>query len=95
MARGAFIIERRERFRSQLHERDARAKTGQLMGLEALRGLPAVGVVLEHGALAESVRARGRGAVVRAVRAALEEARRRLRGGMNRRNSQQSRGRAQ
>ncbi len=51
------------------------------MGLEALRGLPAVGVVLEHRALAESVRARGRGAVVRAVRAALEEARHGLRNG--------------
>ena len=57
MARGAFIIEPGGRFRSQLHESDARVKTGQLMGLEALCGLPAVGVVLEHDALAESVRA--------------------------------------
>jgi len=51
------------------------------MGLEALRGLPAVGVVLEHGALAESVRLRGKAAVLRAVRAALEEARCGLRSG--------------
>jgi L-seryl-tRNA(Ser) seleniumtransferase len=51
------------------------------MGLDELRALPAVGVVLEHGALAESVRSRGRAAVVRAVRAALDEARRGLRSG--------------
>ena len=46
-----------------------------------LRGLPPVGAVLEHDVLATSVRARGRGAVLRAVRAAIEEARCGLRDG--------------
>jgi L-seryl-tRNA(Ser) seleniumtransferase len=48
---------------------------------EALRGLPPVGAVLEHEVLAGSVRGRGRAAVLRAVRAAIEEARRGLRAG--------------
>ena len=51
------------------------------MDLDALRGLPPVGAVLEHDVLTDSVRARGRGAVLRAVRAAIEEARSGLRGG--------------
>ncbi len=51
------------------------------MDRDGLRGLPPVGAVLEHEALAASVRARGRAAVLRAVRAALEEARRGLRVG--------------
>jgi L-seryl-tRNA(Ser) seleniumtransferase len=45
------------------------------MGRDALRRLPAVAAVLEDEALQESVRARGHDAVVRAVRAAIEEAR--------------------
>ena len=52
-----------------------------LDGSDALRGLPPVGAVLEHEVLVASVRTRGRAAVLRAVRAAIEEARRGLRGG--------------
>ena len=51
------------------------------MDRDALRRLPPVGAVLEHEALVESVRTRGRVAVLRAVRVALEEARTRLHGG--------------
>ncbi len=51
------------------------------MDHEALRRLPPVSAVLEHECLASSVRARGRAAVLRAVRTALEEARSELRGG--------------
>lgn len=46
------------------------------MDQDALRRLPPVGAVLEHEALVEPVCARGRVAVLRAVRSALEEARR-------------------
>jgi L-seryl-tRNA(Ser) seleniumtransferase len=42
---------------------------------EALRELPAVGTIMGHGLLAESLTARGRVAVTRAVRAAIQEAR--------------------
>jgi L-seryl-tRNA(Ser) seleniumtransferase len=52
-----------------------------LIDREGLRGLPAVGAVLGHEVLEESVRARGRAAVVRAVRVAIEEARVGLRAG--------------
>jgi L-seryl-tRNA(Ser) seleniumtransferase len=45
---------------------------------DAFRRLPPVGAVLEHGVLADSVRTRGRAAVLGAVRAAIEEARRGL-----------------
>jgi L-seryl-tRNA(Ser) seleniumtransferase len=53
----------------------------RIMDNSALRRLPAVSVVLEQEALADSVRARGRGAVLKAVRAAIEEARKGLGGG--------------
>jgi len=49
---------------------------------DALRRLPPVGAVLEHDSLVESLRARGRVAVLRAVRTALEEARCGLRRGL-------------
>jgi L-seryl-tRNA(Ser) seleniumtransferase len=49
---------------------------------DALRRLPPVGAVLEHEFLVDAVGARGRSAVLRAVRAALEEARCALRDGM-------------
>ncbi len=45
------------------------------MDNEALRNLPAVCTVLEHALLGESVVARGRVAVTRTVRAAIQEAR--------------------
>jgi L-seryl-tRNA(Ser) seleniumtransferase len=48
---------------------------------EALRELPAVGAVLGHETLAESTKARGRGAVLRAVRAAIQETRSGLKAG--------------
>ena len=48
---------------------------------DAFRGLPAVGALIEHEVLACAVRTRGRAAVVRAVRAAIEEAREGLRAG--------------
>ncbi len=51
------------------------------MDHDALRRLPPVSAVLEHESLASSMRARGRAAVLRAVRTALEEARSELRGG--------------
>jgi L-seryl-tRNA(Ser) seleniumtransferase len=49
---------------------------------DALRSLPPVGSVLGHELLVESLRGRGRVAVLRAVRAALEEARGSLRHGL-------------
>jgi len=49
---------------------------------DAFRQLPPVGAVLEHDLLAASLRARGRVAVLHAVRAALEEARSSLRAGV-------------
>jgi L-seryl-tRNA(Ser) seleniumtransferase len=52
------------------------------MDREALRQLPPVGAVLDHEALQEAVCARGRAAVVHAVRAAIEEARSGLKVGM-------------
>ncbi len=48
---------------------------------DAFRGLPAVGALIEHEVLECAVRTRGRAAVVRAVRAAIEEAREGLRAG--------------
>ena len=59
-------------------------KRGGSVDREARRGLPPVGAVLGHSVLEESVRARGRAAVLRAVRAAIEEARGGLRGGKGR-----------
>ncbi|MFI5456646.1 MAG: L-seryl-tRNA(Sec) selenium transferase [Isosphaerales bacterium] len=53
------------------------------MDRDALRRLPPVGAVLEHEFLVESVNARGRVTVLRAVREAIEEARRGLRGGVS------------
>ena len=49
------------------------------MDRDVLRRLPPVGTVLEHEVLIDSVQARGRAAVLRAVRTALEEARSSLR----------------
>jgi L-seryl-tRNA(Ser) seleniumtransferase len=46
---------------------------------DLFRRLPPVGAVLEHDVLAEAIRAHGRAAVLRAVRAALDEARAHLR----------------
>ena len=51
------------------------------MDRDAFRQLPPVGAVLEHELLVSSLRARGRVAVLGAVRAALEEARSALRAG--------------
>ena len=51
------------------------------MDRDALRQLPPVGAVLEHELLEPSVHARGRVAVLRAVRAAIEEARAALQAG--------------
>src|SRR5271167_112805 len=48
---------------------------------DVLRRLPPVGAVLEHEVLVDSVQVRGRAAVLRAVRTALEEARSGLRRG--------------
>jgi L-seryl-tRNA(Ser) seleniumtransferase len=50
---------------------------------DLFRRLPPVGAVLEHDVLVESVREKGRAAVLRAVRAALDEARGGLRQGMS------------
>ncbi len=52
------------------------------MNDDAFRQLPPVGAVLEHELLVASLRARGRVAVLGAVRAALEEARSALRAGL-------------
>jgi len=52
------------------------------MDRDALRRLPPVSAVLEDEALRETARARGRAAVVRAVRAAIEEARNGLKVGI-------------
>ena len=52
-----------------------------LIDRDAFRGLPAVGALIEHELLECAVRTRGRSAVIRAVRAAIEEAREVLRAG--------------
>jgi L-seryl-tRNA(Ser) seleniumtransferase len=52
-----------------------------LIDRNAFRGLPAVGALIEHQALEGAVRARGRAAVLRALRAAIEQAREELRAG--------------
>ena len=53
------------------------------MERDAFRRLPPVGAVLEHEHLVGALQERGRGAVLRAVRVALDEARSQLRRGMD------------
>jgi L-seryl-tRNA(Ser) seleniumtransferase len=62
---------------------NGRGRGANFVDRDVLRRLPPVGAVLEHEVLVDSVRVRGRVAVLRSVRTALEEARAALRRGQS------------